>query len=89
LLERLREISKDHDFVHVEDDIQTNAAFLGGSRAVYYEGEGSNILVKVRGMDDVAESWSFVDVKMVKFMIRRWGAVLCPFRFRLNSPRSH
>ncbi len=62
LLERLREIAKDHDFIHVEDDVQTNAAFLDGSRAVYFE--GNNILVKVHGMDDVAESKCFVDVKV-------------------------
>lgn len=62
LLERLREIAKDHDFIHVEDDVQTNAAFLDRSRAVYFE--GSNILVKVDGTDDVAESRCFVDVKM-------------------------
>ena len=53
LLERLREIAKDIDFIHVEDDVQTNAAFLDRSSAVYFE--GSNILVKVRGIDDVAE----------------------------------
>ena len=67
LLERLREIAKDHDFIHVEDDVQTNAAFLDGSRAVYFE--GNNILVKVRGMDDVAESQCFVDIK-VRFLTR-------------------
>jgi hypothetical protein len=53
-LERLREIAKGQDFIHVEDDIKTNAAFLDGSRAVYFQ--GSNILVKVDGIDGVAES---------------------------------
>jgi len=62
LLERLREIAKDRDFIHVEDDVQTNAAFFFGSRAVYFE--GSNILVKVRGIDNVAESKYFVNVKV-------------------------
>jgi hypothetical protein len=64
LLERLREIAKYHDFIRVEDNAQTNAAFLDGSRAVYFEGEGSNILVKVHGMDDVAESNCFANVKV-------------------------
>lgn len=62
LLERLREIAKDHDFIHVEDDVRTNAAFLDGSGAVYFE--GNNILVKVHGIDDVAESKCFVDIKV-------------------------
>lgn len=62
LLDRLRVIAKDHDFIQVEDDVQTNAAFLDGSGAVYFE--GSNILVKVHGMDDVAESKCLVDVKV-------------------------
>jgi hypothetical protein len=57
LLERLREIAKDHDFIHVEDDVRTNAAFLDRSRAVYFQ--GSNILVKVDGIDDQAESKRF------------------------------
>jgi hypothetical protein len=50
----MREIAKGHDFIHVEDDVQTNAAFLDGSSAVYFQ--GNNILVKVDGIDDVAES---------------------------------
>ena len=55
LLERLREIARGHDFIHVEDDVQTTAAFLdSSSRAVYFE--GNNILVKVDGTGDVAES---------------------------------
>lgn len=62
LLERVREIAKDIDFIHVEDDVQTNAAFLDRSRAVYVE--GNNILVKVHGLDDVDESKCFVDIKM-------------------------
>jgi hypothetical protein len=61
LLERLREIAKDHDFIHVEDDVQTNAAFLDGSEAVYFQ--GNNILVKVDGIDDLAESKCFFDAK--------------------------
>lgn len=61
LLERLREIAKDHDFIHVEDDVQTNAAFLGGSEAVYFQ--GNNILVKVDGINDLAESECFFDAK--------------------------
>jgi hypothetical protein len=62
LLERLREIAKDIDFIHVEDDVQTNAAYLGRTGAVYFE--GNNILVKVHGIDDLAESKCFVDVKV-------------------------
>jgi hypothetical protein len=61
LLERLREIAKDHDFIHVEDDVQTNAAFLDGSEAVYFQ--GNNILVKVDGVDDTTESKRFFDAK--------------------------
>jgi hypothetical protein len=57
LLGRLREIAQGHDFIHVEDDVQTNAAFLDGSRAVYFQ--GNNILVKVDGIDDMAESKRF------------------------------
>jgi hypothetical protein len=63
LLERLQEIAKDHDFIHIEDDVQTNAVFLNGSRAVCFE--GNNILVKVHGIDNVAESKCFVDVEVV------------------------
>jgi hypothetical protein len=39
----LREIVKYYDFIHVEDDVQTNA-FLDGSRAVHFE--GNNVAVK-------------------------------------------
>ena len=33
---RLLEIEKDYDFIHVEDDVQTNAAFLHSSRVELY-----------------------------------------------------
>lgn len=41
LLEQLREIAKDHDFIfiRVEDDVQTDAAFLDGSRTVIFRRE--------------------------------------------------
>ena len=55
-------MAKDHDFIHVEDDVQTNAGFLDGSRAVYFE--GNNILVKVHGMGGAPESKCFVDIKL-------------------------
>ena len=55
LLERLREIARGHDFIHVEDDVHTNAAFvdsviLNNTRVTYFQGK--NILVKVDGTDD-------------------------------------
>ncbi|KAI0301738.1 hypothetical protein B0F90DRAFT_1936153 [Multifurca ochricompacta] len=53
LLSRLRGIAKGHNFVHVDDDTRTNATFLDGPKAVYFEGK--NILVKVDGTDDAAE----------------------------------
>jgi len=54
LLERLREIAKGQSFIHIEDDVHTNAAFLDGPDAVYFQ--GTNILVKVDGTDNVTES---------------------------------
>ncbi|KAH9990656.1 hypothetical protein BJV74DRAFT_421616 [Russula compacta] len=54
LLERLRGIAKGQSFIHVEDDVQTNAAFLDSTRAVYFQ--GTNILVKVDGTDNVTEN---------------------------------
>lgn len=53
LLQRLQDVAKGHDFVHVDDDIRTNAAFLEGSRAVYFQ--GSNLLVKIDGTDNATE----------------------------------
>ncbi|KAH9959052.1 hypothetical protein BC827DRAFT_1215483 [Russula dissimulans] len=54
LLERLREIAKGRDFIQIEDDVYTNAAFLDGLEAVYFQ--GTNILVKVDGTDNVIEN---------------------------------
>ena len=59
LLERLREVARGHDFIHVEDDVHTNAAFVdsvvvNNTVAVYFQGK--NILVKVDGTDDGTES---------------------------------
>ena len=59
LLGRLREIARGHDFMHVEDDVHTNAAFVdamivNNTGVVYFQ--GTNILVKVDGTDDVTES---------------------------------
>jgi hypothetical protein len=59
LLERVRGIAKGSGFIHVEDDVHTNAAFVGsvsldGSKAVYFQ--GNNILVKVDGTDEGNES---------------------------------
>ncbi|KAF8262682.1 hypothetical protein EI94DRAFT_663412 [Lactarius quietus] len=53
LLLRLKDIAKGHDFVHVDDDIRTNAAFMDRRRAVYFQ--GSNLLVKIDGADDSAD----------------------------------
>jgi hypothetical protein len=54
LLQRLQDVAEGHDFIHVDDDIRTNAAFLASSRrAVYFE--GSNLLVKVDGTDNSTE----------------------------------
>ncbi|KAH8981758.1 hypothetical protein EDB86DRAFT_416246 [Lactarius hatsudake] len=53
LLQRLQSIAKGHDFVHVDNDIRTNAAFLDGSRAVYFQ--GNNLLVKIDGTDNATE----------------------------------
>ncbi|KAH9018783.1 hypothetical protein EDB83DRAFT_2528347 [Lactarius deliciosus] len=53
LLQRLQDVAKGHDFVHVDDDIRTNAAFLDGSRAVYVQ--GNNLLVKIDGTDNATE----------------------------------
>jgi hypothetical protein len=53
LLQRLQDIAKGHDFVHVDDDIRTNAAFLDSSRAVYFQ--GNNLLVKIDGTDNSTE----------------------------------
>jgi hypothetical protein len=55
LLERVRGIARGHDFVHVDDDIHTTAAFVGsvsvnGSKVVYFQ--GNNILVKVDGTEE-------------------------------------
>jgi hypothetical protein len=55
LLERLREIARGHDFIHVEDDVHTNAAFVdsvivNNTRVTFFQ--GTNILVKVDGTDD-------------------------------------
>ncbi|KAI9507743.1 hypothetical protein F5148DRAFT_1284822 [Russula earlei] len=54
LLERLQEIAKGYSFIHVDDDVQTNAAFLIGQSAVYFQ--GTNILVKVDGTHDTTEN---------------------------------
>ncbi|KAI9445618.1 hypothetical protein BJY52DRAFT_1315924 [Lactarius psammicola] len=53
LLQRLQDIAEGHDFVHVDDDIRTNVAFLDSSRAVYFQ--GNNVLVKIDGTDNVTE----------------------------------
>ncbi|KAN0137858.1 hypothetical protein V8E53_004342 [Lactarius tabidus] len=53
LLLQLKDIAKGRDFVHVDDDIRTNATFLDRSRAVYFQ--GNNILVKIDGTDDSTE----------------------------------
>ncbi|KAI9441833.1 hypothetical protein H4582DRAFT_1420677 [Lactarius indigo] len=53
LLQRLQNMAKGHDFVHIDDDIRTNAAFVDGSRAVYFQ--GNNLLVKIDGTDNVTE----------------------------------
>lgn len=81
LLERLRGIAKGYDFIHVEDDVHTNAAFLDGSRAVYFQ--GNNILVKVDGIDDVVESKHFFDAKQGVFesTLRTDDAVLFSAHF--------
>lgn len=54
-------MKKGHDFIHVDDDVNTNAAFLDGSRAVYFQ--GMNILVKVDGTDNVTNSESLHSLK--------------------------
>jgi len=59
LLERLRDIARGHDFIRVEDDVHTNAAFVdaeiaNNTRVVYFQ--GNNILVKVDGTDDGTKS---------------------------------
>lgn len=53
LLQRLQDVAKGHDFVHVDDDIRTNAAFLDRLRAVYFQ--GNNVLVKIDGTDNATE----------------------------------
>jgi hypothetical protein len=54
LLERVRGIARGHDFIHVDDDVQTNAAFMNAfvnaTRVVYFQ--GNNILVKIDGTDE-------------------------------------
>ncbi|KAH9961137.1 hypothetical protein BGW80DRAFT_1463970 [Lactifluus volemus] len=54
VLGRLQQTKKERDFIHVDDDINTNAVFLDGSRAVYFQ--GTNILVKVDGTDNMTNN---------------------------------
>ncbi|KAA1477505.1 hypothetical protein DENSPDRAFT_828844 [Dentipellis sp. KUC8613] len=54
ILDRVNEIAKDHKHVHVEDDRQTTASFIDGKHAAYFE--GSNVLVKIDGLEDANES---------------------------------
>jgi len=68
LLERLRAIARGHNFIHVEDDVQTNAAFTNAllsnnTQVVYFQGR--NILVKVDGTDDETKSKHFPKKKPV------------------------
>jgi acetylornithine deacetylase/succinyl-diaminopimelate desuccinylase-like protein len=67
LLDRLRAIARGHSFIHVEDDVQTNAAFTNavpnGTKLVYFQGK--NILVKVEGTDDETQGERLPKKKLV------------------------
>lgn len=49
LLARVQSIASQSNYIHVSDDTFSNASFVGGKNAAYFE--GTNILVKVDGTD--------------------------------------
>ncbi|TCD67779.1 hypothetical protein EIP91_011965 [Steccherinum ochraceum] len=49
LLDRVQTIASQVDYIHVSDDIISNASYVEGDKAAYFE--GTNILVKVDGTD--------------------------------------
>lgn len=52
LLQRLNDVARDHDFIHVLDD-QTTSVHVDGLQAVYFQ--GNNVIVKVDGYEDYAD----------------------------------
>ncbi|KAI0264235.1 hypothetical protein BC834DRAFT_884353 [Gloeopeniophorella convolvens] len=53
LLQRINEVAKESDFVHVDGDLESAGVFMDSAKAVYFE--GLNILVKVDGSDEETE----------------------------------
>ncbi|PPQ79482.1 hypothetical protein CVT24_010158, partial [Panaeolus cyanescens] len=59
LLARLQSIAANYSHVHVYDDMKSTATYSTNTFGVYFE--GTNILVKIDGMDDFRANTSSVD----------------------------